>query len=328
MGAILEIYILSGVSYLIYVLFMGKDVSYSIKRWYLLAMMAASGIIPFIEIPVKISVAQEIHQALHYENAKVLARKEVMAWIYFIGAFLMGAAFVKQLLTIRKRLMKEVVNRYQYNGAEVVVCNHKRGDEFSFFKKIVISNDLAESEKELILAHEISHVKHQHTLEKIAIELLKVAMWFNPFVYIAAIHIEELQEYQADSDVLAAGIDKKEYVALIVDQVITSALPVSSKFYSYFTKSRFNKMLNPPLGKKGMAILSFVAAFCVMALFTVKANVYMKPVKIIMPEVISGNPDSLEQAGQMHTYTPDNEKFKNKIQSVPDPDEQVLMIPK
>jgi len=326
MGVVLEIYILSGISYLIYALCMGKDVAYRLKRWYLLAVITAAGIIPFIEFNVGLSTAQEIHRALHYMPADNKAG--TFLWVYCLGAFLMFLRFVKQLFDIRRKLNEDVVQRYRYKGAEVVVCAREKGDEFSFFNKIAISKNLTEREKELVLSHEISHVRHFHSLEKLLIELLKIGMWFNPFVYIAAIHIEELQEYQADFDVLHSGADKKEYVALIVEQVITSALPVSSKFYSYFTKNRFNKMLTPPSERRVMAIIAFAVVWCIMFLFTIKAEGYMSSVRMGIPQIMTGEPDSLEQAGQMHTYTPDNEKFKNKIESVPDPDEQVLIIPK
>ena len=68
MDAILEIFILSGVSYLIYAICMGRNVSYAVRRRYLLISIPASGIIPFVEIPVEVSVAQEIYQVLHYNS--------------------------------------------------------------------------------------------------------------------------------------------------------------------------------------------------------------------------------------------------------------------
>ena len=226
----------------------------------------------------------------------------------------------------RKKINEGVTSRYNYKGAQVLECARNKGDEFSFFGKIAISNRLSASEKSLILEHELSHVKHNHSLEKVFMGFLKVVMWFNPFVYIAAIHIEELQEYEADYDVLASGADKKEYVALIVEQVITSALPVSSKFYSYFTKSRFNWMLNPPRNRKGIAVVPFAICVAVMVFSALQANCLVPRTEITIPHV-GTDTDSLEYAGMMHLYIPDNEKFNtNKIQSVPEPDEQVLII--
>ena len=71
MDAILEIFILSGVSYLIYAMFMGRNVSYAIRRRYLLISISTAGLIPFVEIPIEVSVAQEIYQVLHYNAGGV-----------------------------------------------------------------------------------------------------------------------------------------------------------------------------------------------------------------------------------------------------------------
>lgn len=326
MDAILEIFILSGVSYLIYAMFMGRNVSYAIRRRYLLISISAAGLIPFVEIPVEVSVAQEIYQVLHYNAGGVENYSNIYSWIYCAGALFMGGVFFSQLYAIRRKINEGVTSRYNYKGAQVLECARNKGDEFSFFGKIAISNRLSASEKSLILEHELSHVKHNHSLEKVFMGFLKIVMWFNPFVYIAAIHIEELQEYEADYDVLASGADKKEYVALIVEQVITSALPVSSKFYSYFTKSRFNWMLNPPRNRKGIAVVPFAICVAVMVFSALQANCLVPRTEITIPHV-GTDADSLEHAGTMHLYIPDNEKFNtNKIQSVPEPDEQVLII--
>lgn len=326
MTAILEIFILSGVSYLIYALCMGKNVSYPVKRRYLLFTIAVSGAIPFINLPVEVSVTEEIYRVLQYTPHGSEGYFHLLPWIYGAGAIFMGVVFVMQLLSIKKKMAANVKCSYIHKGARVFECERAKGDEFSFFGKISVSSSLTQKEKALILEHELSHVRHNHSLEKVFMGFLKVVMWFNPFVYIAAIHIEELQEYEADYDVLASGADKKEYVSLIVEQVITSALPVGSKFYSYFTRSRFNWMLNPPHNSRGIAVVPFAIFLAVAVLFTVQANCLIPNAEIIIPH-IGADADSIEQAGKMHLYTPDKEKFiDNKIKSVPEPDEQVLMI--
>ena len=74
MDIVLEIFLLSGLSYLIYTVCMGKNVPYAARRWYLLVSIAASGIIPFVEIPVDTTMAQQVHKALHYAPQGILCR--------------------------------------------------------------------------------------------------------------------------------------------------------------------------------------------------------------------------------------------------------------
>ncbi len=326
MTKILEIFILSGLSYLIYALCMGRNVSYVIRKNYLLLSIIASGIIPFIEIPVEVTVTQEIYDVLQYEPYGNNEYINFLPYVYVVGASLKGIIFFMQFLAIKKNLVKNVTSKYNYKGAQVFECARNKGNEFSFFWMISISDSLTSKEKTLILEHELSHVRHKHSLEKVILSFIKVVMWFNPFVYIAAIHIEELQEYEADFDVIQSGADRKEYVSLIVEQVITSALPVGSKFYSYFTKSRFERIINPPKNTKNIAVIPFVVLLSIMILFTMQANCLTYQDGMSIP-YINSETDSLLQDGKKHLYTPDKEKFnKNKIQSVPEPDEQILMI--
>ena len=87
-------------------------------------------------------------------------------------------------------------------------------------------------------------------------------------------------------------------------------------------------MLAPPLGRRGSAIISFAAIACIMAMFAIQAKGHTQRGMTGIPASWQKAGDTLVPAGQMHLYTPDNEKFKNKIQSVPEPDEQILMIVK
>ena len=56
-----------------------------------------------------------------------------------------------------------------------------------------------------MVCHEASHVRHRHSAERIALELVRSLFWFNPFVWIAGRWLSEVQEWEADRDVLDAG---------------------------------------------------------------------------------------------------------------------------
>ena len=83
--------------------------------------------------------------------------------------------------------------------------------------------------------------------------IMKILMWFNPFVHLAEIHLDEVQECEADCDVLQSGADRKEYVSLILDQILAKKAPsFTSEFHNSLTRKRFESMLNPPSGKAGL----------------------------------------------------------------------------
>jgi hypothetical protein len=54
-----------------------------------------------------------------------------------------------------------------------------------------------------LLRHELAHISHRHTLDRLLLAVLKAGLWFNPFVYLLNQALEMTHEFQADAD--AAG---------------------------------------------------------------------------------------------------------------------------
>ena len=77
-----------------------------------------------------------------------------------------------------------------------------------------------ENEKRLIIEHEYSHISHFHSYERIFLELHKLVFWFNPFVWLSMRKLVEIQEMEADSDVINNGADVTEYRLTLLKQVL------------------------------------------------------------------------------------------------------------
>ena len=83
---------------------------------------------------------------------------------------------------------------------------------FSFFHWIFIypqahpQNELSE-----ILTHEGTHARQRHSIDVIISELMCIACWFNPFMWLMKREVRNNLEYMADNRVLEAGHDSKSY---------------------------------------------------------------------------------------------------------------------
>ena len=99
--------------------------------------------------------------------------------------------------------------------------------------------------------------------------IMKILMWFNPFVHLAEIHLDEVQECEADCDVLRSGADRKEYVSLILDQILAKKAPsFTSEFHNSLTRKRFESMLNPPSGKAGFIRYAYMMPVVFLLIFS------------------------------------------------------------
>ncbi|MCB2378670.1 M56 family metallopeptidase [Hymenobacter sp. BT635] len=64
---------------------------------------------------------------------------------------------------------------------------------------------LTSAEARQVLQHEVAHVTQGHTLDRLGLEVLRAALWLNPFVHLYPRALELTHEYLADKAVLGAG---------------------------------------------------------------------------------------------------------------------------
>ena len=222
----------------------------------------------------------DIEQTATYEHAashsidwaRVLG---VAVWaIYFIIVALNLARFVWRLILIAKLRRHSQLTVYELYTLAV---NEQVREPFSFWRTIYMNRSIASKrEHNQVISHELSHIRHHHTAERIALELLRCVAWFNPFVWLAGSALVEVHEWQADSDVLSEGYDVYEYRQLIFRQLFGYNPDLTSGLSSSQTsKKRFLMMTNFKKGKYSflrlVATLPLVAAM-ILAFGAVRAE--------------------------------------------------------
>ena len=187
----------------------------------------------------------------------------VAVWaIYFIIVALNLARFVWRLILIAKLRRHSQLTVYELYTLAV---SEQVREPFSFWRTIYMNRSIASKrEHNQVISHELSHIRHHHTAERIALELLRCVAWFNPFVWLAGSALVEVHEWQADSDVLSEGYDVYEYRQLIFRQLFGYNPDLTSGLSSSQTsKKRFLMMTNFKKGK--YSFLRLVAALPLVA---------------------------------------------------------------
>ena len=160
-----------------------------------------------------------------------------------------------------------------------------------------------------ILAHESSHIAHRHSLERIVMETMKAALWWNPFVWIAARRLTEAEEFEADSDVLTSGYDRAEYMQTIFKQLFGYSPEIANGLRNSLTKKRFKMMTTQTKSRHSLLRLAgilpaLIGLLCAFS-FTTRAAV------IVAPATGTG----IETAPGQETQNAGDEK-KDKTRSV------------
>lgn len=129
--------------------------------------------------------------------------------IYFCGVILLFIRFIMQLTSIILLRIQCKVTEIQ--GVRVQILNKASGP-FSFFHWIFVHPE-SHTQEELaeILTHEQTHAHQSHSADIMFSELICIACWFNPFIWLMKREIRNNLEYMADQRVLQTGYDYKVY---------------------------------------------------------------------------------------------------------------------
>ncbi|MBR6227207.1 MAG: TonB family protein [Bacteroidales bacterium] len=171
---------------------------------------------------------------------------QVIGGIYLVGVGVMTLLFLIKL----GRLVVLIIRspKRKMDGCTAVFTGREQGS-FSFFRYAFFPNENVDPD---ILRHEISHIEHHHSWDILFTEVIMILQWFNPFIYLYKKELQSLHEYQADRDVVATGVDKKNYMMLILQQCTAVDFSgMSNNFSLILTKKRI-KMITKNEKAKGL----------------------------------------------------------------------------
>ena len=134
---------------------------------------------------------------------------QVIGGIYLLGVGVMTLLFLFKLARLVALIIRSP--KRKMNGFTAVFTGKEQGS-FSFFRYAFFPNENVDPD---IMRHEMSHIAHHHSWDILFAEVMMILQWFNPFIYLYKKELQSLHEYQADRDVVATGVDKKNYMMLI-----------------------------------------------------------------------------------------------------------------
>jgi TonB family protein len=241
--------------YLVYSLLLSRDTSYGRNRAFILLSLASAMIFPFITFQtikplniqffgkllaeVFISATSDGTQKL---NAGVQAANplQIVYSIYIIGVSISVCKLLIDLLNLMF-----LIFRQKKEGTRIIRFHGFNTAGFSAMGYIFINTRLSPEEAGEIIRHEQNHLKKNHFLDIIFIELMIAFQWFNPVVYLFNRSLRAIHEYQADEGCLSSGVPMINYQSLLLSQVFKSR-----------AFNLTNSFSNPSLIKKRMIMMT------------------------------------------------------------------------
>ncbi len=100
----------------------------------------------------------------------------------------------------------------------------KLSTPFSWFGHIVASEEDMQTYRDMIITHELAHIRLRHSWDVMFADLALCLWWFNPAMWLLRRELQSLHEYQADDAVLNEGVDAKNYQMLLIKRAVGSRL--------------------------------------------------------------------------------------------------------
>lgn len=278
---IIEMIICSGLFLVAYRWLLAKKVGFGLCRAFIVMSMLLAVAIPAMDVPVfpektlsqqgvltgfdflvmeldgAVPMAPEVemHEAenMASETAPVPKAFDIKAAagiavkvIYVLVALASLGLTVYNIIKIQKLRRRSKLTRTE----EYTLAEHEDiKTPFSFLMTIFMGFNYEAGERLQILTHEASHIRHRHSFERISLSILRSIFWFNPFFWMAEKDLEEVQEWEADKDVLNEGYELDKYRTTIFKQLFGYNPDISCGLNHSLTKQRFIMMTQSRRGK-------------------------------------------------------------------------------
>ncbi|MBC6366676.1 M56 family metallopeptidase [Algoriphagus sp. AK58] len=277
-----------------------QEVLYRFNRFFLLAAVLGSFLIPLVTLEVEQEVSpdsmtSEIFPA-EYSFSETLPSDDAafdsfklieaspeptripwpkIAWsIYLLGFLVCLIRFIRNIRLIHDQIRRNF--RVMYRNETLVLLSESIAP-FTFLNYIFYHKDSFEKEgiPEAIFLHEQCHVQEKHSWDILLVEGLLVVFWFHPGLYLARQAIRLNHEFIADQQVIKQ-FPVRDYQFLLISILSGQhGYALGSSLNFPLTKKRFSMMKKT--SKPGIQILKLASLVgflgIVVALFAEKVAV-------------------------------------------------------
>ncbi|MBX9732622.1 MAG: TonB-dependent receptor plug domain-containing protein [Chitinophagaceae bacterium] len=284
----LQVILCSGIMMGYYWLVLRDKKFHQYNRFYLLLTAATAWIIPLIKIqwvpkPAAKVPVYEFLTVIADSNTRIDAslynRWYQLSWqsgltlLYVV----VSTVFLIILLTGIMRVWKLVrTHTITSVGDFFLILTKTAGTPFSFFSYVFWNEavDINSTTGKQMLQHEITHVQQKHSFDKLFIQLVMIAGWFNPFFWMIKAEMSMIHEYIADKKSVEQGD-----TAALAAMLLTAAYPqqqflLSNPFFFSPIKRRIAMLTNQSHPKfsylRRLVILPLLAV--VVVLFAFRSN--------------------------------------------------------
>ncbi|MEI8060180.1 MAG: M56 family metallopeptidase, partial [Ferruginibacter sp.] len=229
---LLKVIICSGILFGYYWLLLRNKVFHGYNRFYLMAVVLLSLLLPLIKIDFwqaqpeqggVIQILQAVSGTDAYMNNVIISTtnsnynwdwEQLYPVLYLAVSLVMSIIFIRTLYIIRSLLKKyptQVIDSISFVNTDA------KSTPFSFLNYIFWNRhiDMDTTTGKQIFKHEVAHVQEKHTHDKLFINLVLILFWCNPFFWLIRKELNMIHEFIADKKAVEDN-DTSAFAAMIL----------------------------------------------------------------------------------------------------------------
>ena len=243
---ILKASAITAVLWLVYRLLLRKDTFFDLKRFYFIAGIFLSFLLPLWHLkkimPVDTASIPIPVNNLLSGNLQEVNLQQGIDLNYLLYILLAGTVIflVKMLIDFTGIYRLITGGIKEEKTGYVLVSVDKDIPPFSFGKYVVVNpKQYTTDELQMILAHETVHIRQKHSIDVVLAGIFTALQWYNPFVWLWRNDMIENLEFIADNQAANKVESIKNYQYLLLKTGLKNPLPVLvNNFYKPNLKNR------------------------------------------------------------------------------------------
>ena len=298
---LLQIIVASGILYGYYHFFLRNKQFHQYNRFYLLAIVVISLLIPFLQIPIYFT-SQETAPSMVMRTLETIYSSGgegdgvivngtaqpsgSLDWqsFLYVGYVIVGMIFLIRMMASLAKIRSLVrENPVEKLDDIIFVKTEEPGTPFSFFRWLFWDNriELQSSKGEQIFRHEIYHIQQRHSWDLVFMEIVTTICWVNPFFHLMKKELKTIHEFLADQFAVKET-EKWNYAELLLMQALHTRQPLVNPFFHNQIKRRIAMITNPKRTSHRYLrkLLVLPVAAVVVTLFAFKYKHQEQPITI------------------------------------------------
>jgi TonB-dependent SusC/RagA subfamily outer membrane receptor len=289
---LLQMTIASGILYAYYHFALRNTKFHRYNRFYILAAIIISVLIPFINIPIYFTAAER-QSSLVFQTLTVFSTSQSDAVIsthavdriiktnwftlpnILTGLYILISSFALARIIISLKKIRHIIQTNPVEELQDIhfVNTNEPGTPYSFFRWLFWNRkiELRSEKGEQIFRHELFHIKEKHSWDILFTELLNVIYWINPFFHLLKKELKAIHEFLADQFAVSEN-QKWKYAELLLMQALSTQHHLTNPFFHNQIKRRIAMLTTStkPGHQYLRKVLVLPVAAIVLALFAFK----------------------------------------------------------